>query len=175
MYCVFTVLPFGLSTAPTVFTKVLQPLVSHEHQNGIKIAVYLDDGFGLGHSLEKANVQSNKVRDTLEFSGFLANKEKSVWKPSRCLTWLGVTLDLDKNTYQITEERTFSLLNSIDNILKSPYTSARVLSRLAGKIVSTKFVLSNIIRLKTRSIYKTIYRQLSWDGKFNILNHFEAH
>ena len=175
LYFVFTVLPFGLSTAPAVFTKVLRPLVSHWHQNGIKIAVYLDDGFGLGHSLEEANVQSNKVRDTLELSGFLANKENSVWKPSRCLTWLGVTLDLDKNTYQITEERIFSLLNSIDNILKSPYTSARVLSRLAGKIVSTKFVLSNIIRLKTRSIYKTIDRQLSWDGKFNILNHPEAH
>ena len=96
LYFVFTVLPFGLSTAPAVFTKVLRPLVSHWHQNGIKIAVYLDDGFGLGHSLEEVNVQSNKVRDTLELSGFLANKEKSVWKPSRCLTWLGVTLDLDK-------------------------------------------------------------------------------
>ena len=53
-YCVFTVLPFGLSTAPAVFTKVLRPLVSHWHQNGIEIAVYLDDGFGLGHSLEEA-------------------------------------------------------------------------------------------------------------------------
>ena len=116
LYFLFTVLPFGLSTAPAVFTKVLRPLVSHWHQNGIKIAVYLDDGFELGHSLEEANIQSNKVRDTLELSGFLANKEKSVWKPSRCLTWLGVTLDIYKNTYQITEERIFSLLNSIDNI-----------------------------------------------------------
>ena len=86
-----------------------------------------------------------------------------------------IHVDLDKNTYQITEERIFSLLNSIDNILKSPYTSTRVLSHFAGKIVSTQFVLSNIIRLKTRFIYKTIDRQLSWDGNFNILNQPEAH
>ena len=41
--------------------------------------------------------------------------------------------------------------------------------------MSTKFVLRNIIRLKTRSIYKVIDNQNSWDSHLNILNYPEAH
>jgi len=38
-----------------------------------------------------------------------------------------------------------------------------------------KFVLSNVIRLRTRHIYKVIDEAPSWDGKINILNYLEAH
>ena len=108
-------------------------------------------------------------------AGLVINREKSEWNPLKCLTWLGVTVNLINKTYQITEERVLSLLNSINYILKSPYTTARNLSRIAGKVVSTKFVLRDIIRLKTRSIYKTVDEQLSWDRRLNILNYPDAH
>lgn len=175
VFYVFTVLPFGLSTAPAVFTKVLRPLISNWHEKGIKIAVYLDDGFGFASTYEKTIEHSKTTENLLKLAGLVANHEKSEWKPSRLLTWLGVTVNLDLNTYQITEERISSLIRSINLVLKSPYTSARKLSRIAGKIVSTKFVLKDIIRLKTRSIYKTIDEQLSWDGRLNILNYPNAH
>ena len=38
----FSVLPFGLTTAPYIFTKVLKPLVTHWRSSGIFIALYLD-------------------------------------------------------------------------------------------------------------------------------------
>ena len=38
-YFVFTVLPFGLSSAPYIFTKVIRPLVAFWHSKGIKIYV----------------------------------------------------------------------------------------------------------------------------------------
>ena len=37
---VFTVLPFGLSTAPFVFTKVVRPLVKYWRFSSIKIACF---------------------------------------------------------------------------------------------------------------------------------------
>ena len=40
----FTVLPFGLSTAPYVFTKLLRPLVRLWRGKGHKAILYLDDG-----------------------------------------------------------------------------------------------------------------------------------
>ena len=46
---------------------------------------------------------------------------------------------------------------------------------MAGKIVPTKLMLRDIIRLKTRSIYKTIDNQSAWDSCFNILNYPSAH
>ena len=152
-FYVFTVLPFGLSSAPAVFTKILRLLVSMWHKESIKIAVYLDDG--IANTYEKASRHSQTTKNTLGLAGLVANNEKSERNPSKRLTWLGVTVDLNNNTYQITEERISSLLNSFLCVLKSPYTSARKLSRIAGKIVSTKFVLKNIIRLKTR--YKQNY------------------
>ena len=42
----FTVLPFGLSTACYIFTKLLRPLVKYWRGQGIRIVVYLDDGIG---------------------------------------------------------------------------------------------------------------------------------
>lgn len=40
----FKVLPFGLSTAPYIFTKLFRSLVSYWRQQGIHIVVFLDDG-----------------------------------------------------------------------------------------------------------------------------------
>jgi len=174
VFYVFTVLPFGLSPAPAVFTKVLRPLVAAWHKDGIKIAVYLDDGFGFGSSYEKT-LHSRKTENLLKLAGLVVNREKSEWDPSRCLSWLGVNVNLTNNTYQITEQRISSLLKSINFILNSPYTSARNLSRIAGKVVSTKFVLKDIIRLKIRFIYKAIDEQLSWDRRLNILHYPLAH
>ena len=54
------------------------------------------------------------------------------------------------------------------------YISARELSELAGKIISTKFIIRNIAHLKTRSIYKIIESRPSWDNKFNLSLHQEA-
>ncbi len=43
-YFVFNVLPFGLSLAPLLFTKVMRVPVLYWRQKGFKIVLYLDDG-----------------------------------------------------------------------------------------------------------------------------------
>ena len=63
----------------------------------------------------------------------------------------------------------------MQNFLHKPYTSARKLAKLSGKIVSTKFVLGDIITLKTRKIYELIEKRSSWDSTFNILNFPKVH
>ena len=60
----------------------------------------------------------------------------------------------------------------ISTILSSPYTTARKLSRLTGKLLSMKYILGNIVRLKSR--FLCIDERSSWDAKFNILKHTEA-
>ena len=44
-YFEFNVLPFGLTSASLLFTKMMKPLVTHWRASGILIALYLDDGF----------------------------------------------------------------------------------------------------------------------------------
>ena len=49
---VFCVLPFGLSTAPYVFTKVTCVLVRHWRSDGIRCQLYMDDGSGGAQNFE---------------------------------------------------------------------------------------------------------------------------
>jgi len=39
----FQSLPFGLSSAPCVFTKLLKPVLARSHHQGIRLIICLDD------------------------------------------------------------------------------------------------------------------------------------
>ena len=43
VYYVYTCLPFGLSTAPWVFSKVMREIVMYRRRCGIRVLHYLDD------------------------------------------------------------------------------------------------------------------------------------
>ena len=45
-YIQFCVLPFGLSPAPYIFTKIFKPLQKSWRSQGIPIAIFLDEGLG---------------------------------------------------------------------------------------------------------------------------------
>ena len=73
----FTVLPFGLSTGPYIFTKVQRTLTKHWRSQGIRIFTYLDDGAGAERSFQEAQEVSDLVRRDVKLSGFVANDIKS--------------------------------------------------------------------------------------------------
>ncbi len=75
----FNVLPFGLSTAPYIFTKLLRPLVKLWRSRGFHSLVYLDDGLGLEETYEKAEYAAHHTRGDLFAAGFVVAEEKSVW------------------------------------------------------------------------------------------------
>ncbi len=174
-FFVFTVLPFGLSSAPYIFTKTLRPLVKYWRSQGIQICVYLDDGIIIANSEFVAKQHSMVVKDTLVKSGFVANSEKSVWEPTKQLTWIGISMDFQQNTLFIPRKRVDAILDKTTSLLKKPYTSPRHLAELVGKIISTKYVLGDIVSLKSRYLYAVIEGRSSWDAKLNILNFPYAH
>ena len=57
-YFQFTVLPFGFSSAPYLFTKLLKPLATSWRCKGIPIVVFLDDGLGGGANKIQAKINS---------------------------------------------------------------------------------------------------------------------
>ena len=91
IFYVFTVLPFGLSTAPYVFTKLLKPLEKHWRLQGISLAIFLDDGWGTVQDREDCRATALAIRNDLGSAGFIVNDEKSVWEPTQVLNWLGIT------------------------------------------------------------------------------------
>ena len=87
-YFVFTVLPFGLSTACYLFTKLLRPLVRYWRGRGLKAIIYLDDGIVAVQGLERALHESVLVKGDLEKAGLVVNVEKTNWMPSNNIEWL---------------------------------------------------------------------------------------
>ena len=54
-FYVFTVLPFGLTTACYVFTKLLQPLTKYWRAQALRVVIYLDNGIVTSKGFEAAN------------------------------------------------------------------------------------------------------------------------
>ena len=77
----FTVLPFGLSTGPYIFTKVRKPLVRYWRAKGFRIFMYLDDGSGMAKDYQVCLQMSEAIQGNIKGSGFMINDEKSIWLP----------------------------------------------------------------------------------------------
>ena len=60
-YFQFAVLPFGLSSAPFLFTKLLKPVVTSWRCKGIPMVIFLDDGLGGGANSIQAKINSLTV------------------------------------------------------------------------------------------------------------------
>jgi hypothetical protein len=89
----FRVLPFGLATAPRVFTKILAPIIGLLHQMGIFVYPYLDDCLIVGKSLDQLNQSVQLCLAVLDSAGVLINRKKSHLQPVQRIQFLGVELD----------------------------------------------------------------------------------
>ena len=116
---VFNVLPFGLSPAPFIFTKLMRPLLTRWRSQGIGIAVYLDDGLIWAQTELQCRKASFIVSRDLESAGFFTAEEKCSWQPSQRMTWLGHTIDLSSMSLDITSERKERAFSTIASLLRS--------------------------------------------------------
>ena len=60
-YYMFTVLPFGLSTACYLFTKLTRPLIRYWRGRGLKAIIYIDDGIVAVKGKDNARRESQMV------------------------------------------------------------------------------------------------------------------
>ena len=55
-------------------------------------------------------------------------------------------------------------------IEKLAYITAGELGKACEKLISTKFVLGDIVQWKTRNLYKVMENQRLWDSRMNLTN-----
>ena len=166
---IFTVLPFGLSTAPYIFTKVLKLLEKYWRHNRISIAVFLDDGWSTERDLAKCIEQSKTVRTDILNAGFIPNDEKSTWTPTKTIVWLVLHWNSERGTLSITQRRIDKIHNALSKIVEAGYViSARDLAKCVGQIISTGAVLGNISRIMTRHCSMSIASASTWDKSFSL-------
>ena len=103
----YIVMPFGLCSAPRIFTKLLKPPLSILRTQGIVINMYLDDSWQIGLSYDEAVLVTTRVYELFVKCGFLPNHKKSVLIPTQKLDALGFTLGSVSMTITISAEKTY--------------------------------------------------------------------
>jgi len=89
----FKALPFGLNTAPLVFTKVTAAVLAYAHVHGISLHVYRDDWLLNPGSEELSKSQTLFVVNLCKRLGWVINEKKSDMIPSQVATYLGMSID----------------------------------------------------------------------------------
>ncbi|KAI8506505.1 hypothetical protein Bbelb_159320 [Branchiostoma belcheri] len=166
-FFMFASLPFGLSPAPFVFTKLMRPVVAHWRGQGFRCFMYLDDGSGARHSYDDCLRMSHIMRRDLAELGLMAHQAppKSYWIPRRVGELLGYIIDLETGTFHVPDRRCDSFLTLLNEALSNvDAISARSVARIAGNIVSMGLALGPVSRLWTRSLYSFINNAPSWDS-----------
>ncbi|XP_031333996.1 uncharacterized protein LOC116164009 [Photinus pyralis] len=94
----FTCLPFGLSPAPYVFTKLMRPVTQWLRSHNILCVCYLDDILLLNSSYDGCLRNTKVAVDFLQSLGFSINLQKSRLIPNKTIKFLGFMLDSEQLT-----------------------------------------------------------------------------
>ena len=147
----FRVLPFGLSLAPFVFTKILKPVLRWARRRGIRISAYLDDLLIMAKSFQQAEEATQAVLDKLSSLGFLIKPSKSQLTPTQTITHLGFTIDTKSMTLSVPKDKVRDIRREATKILRKGALTVRALSSFIGKALAmTAAVLP--ARLRTQHL-----------------------
>ena len=137
----FRALPFGLSPAPWLFTKVVRELCSVVRAEGIRLRAYLDDWLLLASSEELCLQHLHRVLSLCHELGFVLNEEKSELTPSQVFTYLGMSFNTVIWTVSPSSLRVTRLQERLASLLAVPAASARSLAGLLGTMESLSLLL----------------------------------
>ena len=133
----FTSRPFGLATAPQVFTMIVKEVKLMALSRGLRLHQYLDDWLIRSQSQEEAEVNTQAVVDLTQSLGWIINQEKSELKPTQVFLFVGYEYHLDSAAVKPTQERWLKLQDLILRLKSKHVLTARCLMSLIGLLVST--------------------------------------
>jgi len=158
----FVVLPFGLSSAPRVFTKMLAPLVAIARLEGLYLYPYLDDWLLKFRVRETLIVMGQRLVDLLESSGLIINVPKSFLEPSQKREFIGGHFQTDLNVVTLPQDRLLDLIAKVEAFKPNTYKTARQFLKLLGTMAAAIEVVLHC-RLRMRPIQ--LYLMAHWDQK----------
>lgn len=130
----FVSLPFGLSSAPRIFTKLLRPVVAYLRSQGIRLIIYLDDLLLLNRSKIKLHADLDLTVSLLQGLGFVINWEKSEIVPTRSLIYLGLQINSSLLEFCLPREKRLKLIDSCRTILADAHPKLRQVASILGSL-----------------------------------------
>ena len=155
------VLPFGISSAPWLFTRIMKPVAAYLHHRRVNFDSYIDDCL-LNHQ------DSNLLIAHRDFTirlfrqlGWLLNWEKSDLMPSRHLQFLGGLFLTDRGLIKVPPDRWAKMQSQVSQALQGPLF-LRQWQSLLGILTSSQDLTARG-RLQLRPLQRFLYPYLLQD------------
>jgi hypothetical protein len=132
----FNVLPFGLNTAPYVFTKVMKPVVRLLRYSGLMSTIYLDDLCLLAYTYRDCILNIQVTKKLLCALGFIINETKSCMIPSTSCRFLGFIINSQRMEIQLPLEKRLKIKTELVKFRKLKRCKIRNFARLVGLLIS---------------------------------------
>lgn len=151
----FVCLPFGISSAPFVFTKTLKPAYASFRKLGIRCSYYIDDSIGMNNDRKLCKSNAELMIKTLESLGFIINDEKSVVEPVQRITYFGFVIDSELFKIFLPEDKIQKIKSMGVNLSSKKFISIRELASFIGLIISSfDAVLEGPLHYRTLERFK---------------------
>ena len=145
----FTALPFGLSTAPLEFTKVVKEVQLMAQARGIRIHQYLDNWLLRAPCQETCLRHTQTLLDLCHSLGWVVNMNKSELVPQQTFDFVGYHFDLSQGLVKPTQERWRSLSRKLNLLLGLESCTVRQFMSLIGLLTATeKQVVSGRLHMR---------------------------
>ncbi|XP_068129719.1 collagen alpha-1(VII) chain-like [Hyperolius riggenbachi] len=118
----YRALPFGISSAPRIFTKVMAEVTSFLHQQKIQIIPYLDDLLMIADSTQSLLHHIELTIHYLSQLGWLVNYDKSMLIPAQRVKFLGFWVDSINKIFFLARRKTIKS-NTQETGLQGPVKS----------------------------------------------------
>ena len=130
----FQLLPFGLNTAPQVFTRLGHTVTGYLHRQGISVIPYLDDW--LIHHPDRTVLFRHQAQlmNTLDLVGFVLNKKKSELDLTQDLQFLRIRLRLDLGEASLPESKAWEIVACARHLSSLHVLSYTQVSQLMGSL-----------------------------------------
>ena len=150
----FRALPFGLSPAPRIFTKIMRAVAAHLRLGGSVLLQYFDDW--LLHQSIRQSLLTDLARCWRIVSdlGLMLNPLKSDLTPSQDFIFVGMNFLTDRNTVRVPPARIRDILALVSRVLGRSQLSARSLLSLLGILsAAADFVVLGRLHLRPLQFY----------------------
>ncbi|KAL7299668.1 hypothetical protein TKK_0007426 [Trichogramma kaykai] len=168
----FVALPFGITSAPYIFTKIMKCVIRTLRGKGFTSVIYLDDYLAIEESFEKCQENINETIKLLESLSFIINYEKSDLVPAQQCRFLGMMIDTNKFCISLPDEKKDNILKLIKSLLHSKVCTIRDFAKVIGKLVATCPALDYanlyIKELEREKIIQLIFNDDCYNKKMQI-------
>ena len=130
----FTCLPFGLSCAPWIFTKVIKPIAIFLPARGVRMIVYIDDILLMAATVAKAKSHLEALTSLLTGLGFINNVQESITSSTQQIDFLGLKVDSVSLHPSLPGETLHHIRMEVRQHLQRPQVTTRMLAQLIGKL-----------------------------------------